>query len=327
MRGSRRRILGALGGSMAAWALSPALRAQQARGPYRIGFIHAADDRLGREFLEGMRELGYEEGRHYVLIARFYDRNRARIPSIADELIALRSDVIVTDTSGTAAFVKARTETIPIVMVSGIDPVGDGLAQSLAHPGGNVTGMTSLGEDQHARLVEVLHLLMPKARRIAFAVNPDRALAASYQAVATRAARSLGLELVPVVLRARWDVEALAEKLAALQADALVVSADAMLFGLREEIVQAGLAAGVPTLSLLPDFAQPGALATYGPDLAGNFRGAARYVDLILRGAKPAELPIGQPKQLELVLNVRTAKALRISIPQAVLLRADRVVE
>ena len=327
MRGSRRRILGALGGSMAGLALSPVLRAQQARGRYRIGFVHAADDRLGREFLEGMRELGYEEGRHYVLLARYYEGNRARIPSIADELIALRPEVIVADTAGTAAFIKARTASIPIVMASGIDPVGDGLAHSLSRPGGNVTGLASLGEEQHAKVLEVLQLLMPKARRIAFAVNPDRALAASWQSAATRAARSLGMELVPVVLRARWDVETLTERLASMRADALVVSADGMLFGLREELVKAGLAAGVPTLSLLPEFAPPGALATYGPDLAANFRGAARYVERILKGASPAELPIEQPRQLELVLNVRTAKALRIAIPQAVLLRADRVVE
>lgn len=313
--------------ALVAAPMPPVARAQQARGPYRVGFVHVTDDRFGREFVEGLLELGYEEGRHYTLVARYYERNRARIPFIADELIALGCAVIVADTADTAGFVRARTDTIPIVIVSGIDPVGDGLARTLARPGGNVTGMASLGEGQHARVIEVLHVLMPKARRIAFAVNPDRTAAASYQAAATRAARSMGLELVPVVLRARWDVDALPERLASLQADALVVSADAMLFGLREELVQAAFSAGVPTLSPLGEFAPPGALATYGPDLAASFRGAARYVDRILGGASPAELPITSPQQLELVINMRTAKALRISIPQAVLLRADRVVE
>jgi len=212
-------------------------------------------------------------------------------------------------------------------MATAIDPVAEGLADSLARPGGNVTGLTSLSQELHAKLVEFTHLLLPKAKRLAFVVNPDHVLAKSHHAVAARAARSLGIRLVPIEVRAAWDLESLADKVARAQADALIVSADAVLFGLREGLVKAGLAAGVPTISVLSEFAEPGALATYGHDVKANFRRSARYVDRILKGAKPGELPIEQPSQFELVVNLRTAKALRISIPQAVLLRADRVVE
>ena len=212
-------------------------------------------------------------------------------------------------------------------MATAIDPVAEGLAESLVRPGGNVTGLTSLSQELHAKLVEFTHLLLPKAKRLAFVVNPDHALARSHQAVAARAARSLGIRLAPIEVRAARDLESLADRIVKAQADALVVSADAVLSGLREGLVKAGLAAGVPTVSVLAEFAEPGALATYGHDLKANFRRSARYVDHILKGAKPAELPIEQPTQFELVVNLRTAKALRIAIPQAVLLRADRVVE
>ena len=301
--------------------------AQPARRPYyRIGFL-GGGDAVRREFVEGMRELGYEEGRSYSLVARYYGADRSKIAALADELIALQPDVVVANVSSTAAVLKSKSATIPIVMATAIDPVAEGLADSLVRPGGNVTGLTSLSQELHAKLVELTHLLLPKAKRLAFVINPDHVLAKSHHAVAARAARSLGIRLVPLEVRAARDLEPLAERIAKTQADVLIVSADAVLFGLREGLVKAGLAAGVPTISVLSEFAEPGALATYGHDLRANFRGAARYVDRILKGAKPGELPIEQPSQFELVVNLRTAKALRISIPQAVLLRADRVVE
>lgn len=327
MRSGRRRVLVVFGGSLAAAAVPLAAAAQPARRPYyRIGLL-GGGDALRREFIDGMRDLGYEENRHYSLVSRDYHGDRSKIPALADELIALRPDVVVANVSSAAAVLKAKSATLPIVMATAIDPVAEGLAESLVRPGGNVTGLTSLSQELHAKLVEFTHLLLPKAKRLAFVANPDHALARSHQAVAARAARSLGIRLVPVEVRAARDLESLADRIAKAQADALVVSADAVLFGLREGLVKAGLAAGVPTVSVLAEFAEPGALATYGHDLKANFRRSARYVDHILKGAKPAELPIEQPTQFELVVNLRIAKALRISIPQTVLLRADRVVE
>ena len=303
---------------------------QPVRRPYyRIGFINggAGDDRFGREFVEGMRELGYEEGTHYALVARYYGSDRSRIAALADELIALQPDVVVANVSSTAAALKSRSATLPIVMATAVDPVAERLAQSLARPGGNVTGLTSLSQEVHAKLVEFTHLLMPKARRFGFVVNPDHALAKSHYAVAARAARGIGVRLVLIEVRGAADLDLLADRTGKEQVEVLVVSADAVLFGLREGVVKSGLAAGVPTIAVLAEFAEPGALATYGHDLKANFRRAASYVDRILKGAKPAELPIEQPTQFELVVNLRTAKALRIFIPQSVLLRADRVVE
>lgn len=327
MRSGRRRVLGVIGGSLAAAALPLAAAAQPARRPYyRIGFLGGSDALL-REFIDGMRDLGYEENRHYALVNRDYHGDRSRIAPLADELIALQPDVVVVSLSSTAAVLKSKSANIPIVMATAMDPVAEGLADSLARPGGNVTGITSLSQEVHAKLVEFTHLLLPKAKRLAFVANPEHALAKSHYAAAARSARSLGIRLVPLEVRAARDLGPLAERIAKAQADALVVPADAVLFGLREGLVKAGLAAGVPTISVLSEFAEPGALATYGHDVKANFRRSARYVDRILRGAKPGELPIEQPSEFELVVNLRTAKALRIAIPQAVLLRADRVVE
>jgi putative ABC transport system substrate-binding protein len=302
--------------------------AQAGRRPYyRIGVIIGGESRLLRELVEALRDLGYEEGRHYALSVRDYGLDRSRIGTLAEDLLALSPDVLVADASSTAAILKEKTASVPIVVAGAADPVAEGLAASLARPGGNVTGITSFSPVLHARLVEFAHVLLPKARRIAFVVSPDRPLARSQQAAASRAARSLGLELVLLPVRAPWEAQALAERLGRERADVLLVPADAVLSAPREQLLRAGLAAGVPTVSVQAELAEPGALATYGHDAAASWRRAASFVDRILKGANPAELPMEQPTDLELVLNLRTAKALRISIPQAVLLRADRVVE
>jgi putative ABC transport system substrate-binding protein len=327
MRSSRRRLLGILGGALAAALSGAPLGQPGSRGPYyRIGVI-AGESRFTRELVEGLRELGYEEGRHYALAVRSHGAEGARLGALADELIALQPDVIVASAAGPAAALKSRTRRIPIVMASALDPVGDGLVSSLAQPGGNLTGMTMLNAALHARLVELAAVLLPRAKRMAFLANPERSLAQTHRAEAARAARALGLELAVLPARAGRELESLEESLAKMRADALIVPADALFFAQRERLVKAALAAGVPAIAALQEFAAAGALATYGPDPAENWRRSARYVERILKGASPAELPIGQPARLELVVNLKTAKALRIAIPQAVLLRADRVVE
>jgi putative ABC transport system substrate-binding protein len=326
-----RRALLAVGAALFVAALP--LRAQRSRRAYRVGFVIGGSEtspdarRFLRQFTEGMRELGYRQGRDYGMAVRYYGSDRSRIAKLADELIAKRPDVLVANVSSTAVVLKAKTATIPIVMATAIDPVGEGLVESLARPGGNLTGMTSLSQELHAKLVELTLLLMPKARRIAFLVNPDHVLAKSHQAVAGEAAGAQKAKLLAMQVRAARDADTLADRLVKAQADALIVSADAVLFGLRERIVEAALEAGVPTIAVLAEFAAAGALASYGPDVAANFRGAARYVDRILKGARPGELAIEQPTQFELVLNMKTATAMRIDIPHSLLLRADRVIE
>jgi ABC-type uncharacterized transport system substrate-binding protein len=300
---------------------------------HRIGLVLAgqatAPDarRYLRAFTEGMSELGYEAGRNLVLDVRYYGGDRNRIAVLADSLIAGNPDVLVADVSRTATVVKERAETIAIVVASGLDPVGEGLAASLERPGANVTGLTSFSPAMYDQLVELAHKLLPRAKRIAFLVNPGHAAAKSHEEAARRSAKVHGVELVRLELRALAELDEFAERLAAAQAQALVVSADVLLFNLRERIIRAATRAGVPTVGVLPQFAARGAVAAYGPDVAANFRAAARYVDRILKGAKPAELPMEPPKQFELVLNMKATNAFRITVPKAVLLRADRVIE
>ncbi len=312
-----------------ALAASP-IHAQKAA---RIGLILAGQAsspdalRFLRAFTDGMRELGYEAPRNLVLDARYYGADRNRIAVLADSLIAGAPDVLVADLSRTASVVKERTPTVPIVVASGLDPVGEGLATSLERPGANVTGLTSLSPAMHAELIGLARQMLPRAKRAAFLVNPAHAGAKSHEEVAVRAAKAQRLELERVELRDAAALEGLAERLAVARAQVLVVSADVLLFNLRDRIVRAATRAGLPTLGVLAQFASRGALAAYGPDVAANYRAAAGFVERILKGAEPGEMPMEPPKQFELVLNLRTAKAFRLTVPKDVLLRSDRVIE
>jgi len=309
-----------------------AANAQRER-PYRVGIVMSTgpDNPDMRRFLQafatGMKEHGYSEGRDYTLALRFSAGERAKIASLADELIAWPADVLVANVSSTAVELKKRTATVPIIMVTAVDAVGEGLVASLARPGGNVTGMTSFGPAMYGKLVELSRELMPRAQRIAFMVNPGHALSKSYEAVAAQSAKTLGLEMRTVPVTSAAEIADLPKRLSASRADALVIATDGVLFSLREPIMQAAASARMPAVALLPELADAGAVATYGFDIANNYRGVARYIDRIRKGAKPAELPIEQPTQFELVLNRKAARALRIAIPPALLVRADRVID
>jgi putative ABC transport system substrate-binding protein len=317
---------------LAAAALaSMPLLAQRAGRMRRVGLIAGGETkdahRFVQAFMEGMKEHGYHEGRDFELAVRSYDTERANIPALADELIAWQADVIVANISSTAAILKKKTSTVPIVMVTAVDAVAEGLVQSLARPGGNITGMTSFGPAQHAKLVELARELLPRARRIALAANPNHALSKSYVEVAAEAAKARGLEMVTLEVRSASELEQFAERLRAARADVLVIATDAVLWRLRDGIVDAGFKARLPAVALLPEFIDAGAVATLGYDITGNYRGAARYVDRIFKGAKPADLPVEQPTQFELALNLKSAKGLGITIPPALIARANRIVE
>ena len=307
------------------------LHAQRAGRVHRVGLVMGTDNEDARRFLQaftqGMKEHGYQDGRNFVLAVRNYGSDRAKVPALADELIAWQPEVLVANISSVAAILQKKAGTIPIVMVTSLDPVGEGLVASLARPGGNLTGMTSLGQAIDAKLVELIRELLPRSRRFALLVNPGQVLSKSREAVAAQAAKALALEMVTLQLSGASDTERFAERLSQARADALVIATDAVLFSLRDDLVRAALKARVPSIALLPEFAASGAIASYGHDLASSYRGTARYVDRILKGAKPGELPIEQPTQFQLVLNLKTAKALGIAIPQAMLLRADKVIE
>ena len=327
----RRALLVALGVSMLTNALP--LRAQRTARPFRVGFVMGggpgSDDsrRFLQAFVEGMRAQGYRDGANLALAMRYYGRDQSAIPALADELIAWQPDVLVANVSSTAVILVKKTSTIPIVMVIAVDAVAEGLVKSLARPGGNLTGMSGPGTIAHAKLIELARDLLPRARRIAFLFNPGHALSKSYSAVAAQAAKALELEMVPLQVSGASDMEQFADGLSLARPDALVVATDAVLFGLRDAIVQTALKARLPTFAYLPEFAASGAVASLGWDLTTNYRGAARYVDRILKGAKPGDLPVEQPTQFELVINLKSAKTIGMIIPPAMLVRANRVIE
>jgi putative ABC transport system substrate-binding protein len=315
---------------MFAAAATP-LHAQPAGRAARVGVVMGDDSndagRFLQAFKDGMKEHGYEENRNLELAVLDYGRDRAKAAAVADQLIGWTPAVIVANVSSVARIVQERTRTIPIVMVTALDPVGEGLVSSLVRPGGNLTGMASLGQAIDVKLVELVRELVPGARRFALLVNPAQALSRSREEAAAKAAKALALEMAILHVRGAGDISRLGQNLEQERAEALVIATEALLFSLRDELVRAALRARVPSVALLPEFALSGAVASYGHDIAASFHGAARYVARILKGAKPAELPIEQPTRFQLVLNARSARALGLTIPAALLVRADSVIE
>lgn len=298
---NRRRLL--LGGA----AVLPVLAFGAAKLP-RIGVLLAgpADGdesrRFLQEFREGLLELGRARGRDYALAVRSYGNEPSRIAAAAARLDAERCQVVVSETSAGAAALHAKAPGVPIVVAAALDPLG-----------GQVTGIRRFDSRQDAKLAQLAHELFPRAARLCFVCTP--------------AQRLEDPESVRLELGGAAEMPRLAERLAALQADALVIAADPRLFALRDPIVRASLAVGVPAFGPAGEFADLGALASFGCDLGGSFRAAARYVDRILKGASPSELPVETPSRFELVLNLKTARALHLELPSEALLRADRVIE
>lgn len=326
----RRRIVAALG---AAAALAPfANRAQQRRNIPLVGVLiggtpetHQA---LYEAFRRGLREAGLQEGSSLRLETRWArGRVEAFLP-LARELVAMRPAVIVTATTpGLLAAAKAAEGRIPIVMASADDPTPYGLAKSFARPGGNVTGTVNLLRDLEAKQFELLRLIKPALHRIGLLGN------SSSQASAARmqrsAARLRELEAIPIVADAS-SADQLArafEQLKREGAEALVVDADAFFMTQRELIARLAIERGLPTLTTFKEMVDGGAMLSYGVSLPYSYHRAAYFVDKILKGARPAELPIEQPTELELVINLKAAKALGLTMPPSLLLRADRVIE
>jgi putative ABC transport system substrate-binding protein len=307
------------------------LHAQRAAGPYRVGIFHSRDDEDSRRFLRAftdvMKQYGYHDGGNLALAVRYYEGDRKRIPALADELIAWRADVLVANVSSTAAVLKGKTTTIPIVMITAVDAVGEGLVPSLARPGGNITGMTNFGPQVYTKLVELSAELIPGAKRFALLFNPEHSLAKSYAPAASQAAKARGIEVVMLQVTASSALEGFRGELLKSRADALVILTDGTLYRRRDRIMQAANEARLPTIAFLPEFAASGAIATLGYDITLNYRAAARYVDRILKGARPGDLPIEQPTQFQLTLNLKSAKAFGLKIPASVLARADKVIE
>jgi putative ABC transport system substrate-binding protein len=332
---NRRAFLGTLG----LLAAPLAAEAQPAGKVYRVGLIvfgTAPSQMAGaqpgdpniRAFVQGLRSLGYAEGSNLVLERRSAEGRVERIGDIVAELVRLKPDVIVTTTTPIARQAKAATVTVPIVMATSWDPVNSGIVQSLARPGGNITGLTLVVNSEiEAKRLELLKTMLPRVSRVAYLVNRkdqewERPIGKSVRA----AAQTLGVTLVLAEFSPRQYSDAFA-RISSARAEALYVTSNPTAVADRAVIVELATRARLPSSFAFREAVEVGGLMSYGTKLADNFHRAAGYVDKILKGAKPADLPVEQATKFELVINLKTAKALGLTIPPSLLRRADQVIE
>jgi len=309
-----------------------ATEAQQAAKIARIGWLSTSPPMgLGEAFRQGLRDLGYVEGRNVVIEYRFAEGKLERLPALAAELVALKVDVIVA-AAGTppALAAKQATRTVPIVFIAVGDPVTSGLVTSLARPGGNVTGLSGLSPELVGKRLELLTQAVPGVSRVAVLWQPgelgERTEKDMMKGVEV-AARALGVRLQVVEVRRPDDFDRAFSDMTRARAGALTLLGSNMFFNERRRLVDLAANKRLPAVYLSREYVDAGGLMSYGSDLADLFRRAATYVDKILKGAKPGDLPVEQPTKFELVINLKTAKALGLTIPPSLLGRADHVVE
>jgi putative ABC transport system substrate-binding protein len=323
----RREFITLLGGAAATWPL--AARAQQAAMPV-IGFLGpltpSVQSKWTAAFVQRLRELGWIEGRTVAIEYRWADGRSERFAEIAAEFVRLKVSVIVT--AGTAAVVAAKqaTSVIPIVFAAAGDPVGTGLVASLARPGGNVTGLSNQSADLASKRLELLREVVPSLRRLAIMANIGSPIGVLEMGEVQAAAGTLGLEVATLEIRRAEDIAPAIEALKG-RTDALYVVTEPLVNASRIRISTLALGARLPTMHGTRDYIEAGGLMSYGANYPDMFWRAADYVDKILRGAKPADLPVEQPTTFELVINLKTAKALGVEVPPTLLSRADEVIE
>jgi putative tryptophan/tyrosine transport system substrate-binding protein len=308
------------------------LDAQQAAKIAKIGLLNpgttAATAHLLEAFRQGLRDLGHVDGKTFVLELRSAEGRAERLPDLARELVLLQVDVIVTATDVALAAVRQQTRTIPIVMATSADPLGSGFVASLARPGGNVTGLSTMSPELSGKRLELLKGVVPGLSRVAFLWNPDvRGAVLDYNQT-EGAARSLGLQLQSVEAARTEDLDRAFSAITEQRAQALMVpSPNPVTFANRGRIVSFVQRNRLPSMYTVREYVDDGGLMSYGHNNADLYRRAATFVNKILQGAKPADLPVEQPTKFELIINLKTAKALGLTIPQTVLQRADRVIQ
>ena len=323
----RRKFLATLGGATVAWPL--AARAQQPAKLPTIGFLGtAAASAWGpwtAAFVQRLHELGWIGGRTVAIQYRWAEGRTDRFAEIAAEFVRIKVDVIVTGGNAAVA-AKQASSAVPIVFALVDDPVGLGLIASLARPGGNVTGLSIQNPDLAGKRVELLREVVPGLRRLAIMANVELPSAASEMREVQTAARTLGLDATTFPIRRAEDIAPAFEALKG-SADALYIVGDGLVITHRVRINTLALIARLPTIYPVREYVDAGGLMSYGPNFPDQFRRAADYVDKILRGAKPGEIPVEQPTKFDLVINLTTAKALGLTIPESFLLRADEAIE
>jgi putative tryptophan/tyrosine transport system substrate-binding protein len=313
-------------------ALAPLPAEAQAPKIATIGWLapatQAAQAHLEEAFRQGLRELGHVEGKTFILVPRYSEARAERLPEIARELVSLKMDVIVAAGDIAIAAVKQQTRTIPIVMAVSTDPLGTGLVASLARPGGNVSGLSNSSPELSGKRLELLKAVVSRLSRVAFLWNPEvRGAVLDYNHTES-AARSVGMQLQSVEAARAEDLDRAFSAMTEQRAQALIVaSPNPVTFTNRGRIATFAQRNRLPSMYANRDYVDAGGLMSYGPSAADLYRRAATYVDKILKGAPPADLPVEQPTKFELVINLKTAKALGLTIPQTLLLQANQIIE
>ncbi len=317
---------------LAVAAAGPPADAQQAPKTAKIGILSATTPAAlapsVEAFKQGLRELGWVEGKSFVLEVRYGEGKVERLSELARELVALKMHVIVTPADLSIAAIKRETQTIPIVMALSSDPVGAGFVASLARPGGNITGLSNISPELSGKRVELLREAVPGLSRLALLWNPEvRGAVLDYKEAAS-AARSLRVEVQSVEMSRAEDLDRAFSTITSWRAQALMLPGiNPVGFANRAQIVSFAQRNRLPSMFPTKEYVDSGGLMSYGPSLVDLFRRAAGYVDKILKGAKPADLPVQQPTKFELVINLKTAKALSLTLPQSLLRRADEVIQ
>ena len=324
----RRDFITLLSGTAAAWPL--AARAQQTRKVWRVGFLSGssrASMPVLSGFTQGMRELGYVENQDLFIEWRFAEGKYDRFPDFMAELVRLKVDAIVLGTPAAIRPAQQATSAIPIVIGYSVDPVKNGFVASLSRPGGNTTGLASSLEDSSTKQIELLATSVPKLSSVGLLMNPGTPTASAVLSNAQASARKAGLETIPVEARSAEEIENAVSTLTNKRVGAVMVIPDALFFAERKRIAERTLQMLLPTVFAQREYVEAGGLMSYGENLKDFFRRAASFVDKIFKGAKPGDLPIEQPTRFYLVVNLKTAKALGLTISESFLLRADEVIE
>ena len=328
-----RRVILGLPLAFALLARLPAAEAQQAGKVARVGFLYFGSRQTGpgndrySAFLEGMRELGYVEGRNLIVEARFADSKPERIPDLVQELLRLKVDAIVAAGSPVYRVLQRTTTTLPVVVTVTADPVLDGIAKSVARPGGNFTGLSDTAANLSPKQLELLKGILPTMSQVGVLLNPDNASHRAQLEQLASAGEKMGVQVVLAQAGTVAQIDPGFALLARQHAEAVILFGDTFFTEQVQSIARSALKHRLPSIYITRQYAEAGGLMSYGANITDNFRRAATYVDKILKGANPAELPFEQPTKYALVINLKTAKALGLGIPQSILLRADGVID
>jgi len=308
-------------------ATVPFAEAQERKKIPRIGYLAGAGSSLNQAFVQGMRDLGYVEGKNIAFVYRTAEGRRERYADIAAELVRLKLDVIVADNTRAGLVLKKATNTIPIVMTSGTDPIETGLVASLARPGGNVTGLTNVGGETGGKLLELLKEIMPRVTRVAILGTKGSRTTDVFLKETEIPARALGMQLLLPLVEGPDDIDGAFRTITKERANGLLMRLNPSLYSAHyKQVAELATRNRLPSIATDKGWADAGGLTSYGSDLNFQYRRAATYVDKILKGTKPADLPVEAPMKFEFAINLKTAKQIGLTIPPNVLARADRVI-